>query len=100
MSVFIKILGILLVIAGLAVSWSPIPLGILLIPIGLAMIVATSQTARDWLHRRRENNPGFDRWMRKMEGKLPDRFSEPLRRTDADGGNSDQAGTDTPSSGR
>lgn len=84
MSIFIKILGILAVITGLALSWSPIPLGIVLIPIGLAMIVATSQTARDWLHRRRENNPKFDRWMKKMEGKVPERFSEPLRRTDAD----------------
>lgn len=86
MSVFIKIFGVLLVIAGLAVSWSPIPLGIVLIPIGLALIVATSETARAWLRRRRENNPGFDRWMRKMEGKVPERFSEPLRRTDARNG--------------
>ncbi|MFC4726301.1 hypothetical protein AB6B38_09685 [Glycocaulis abyssi] len=84
MFVFIKVFGILLVIAGLAVAWSPIPLCIVLIPIGLALIVATSQTARDWLHRRRENNPGFDRWMKKMEGKIPERFSEPLRRTDAE----------------
>jgi hypothetical protein len=86
MSVLIKIFGILLVIAGLAVAWSPIPLGIVLIPIGLALIVATSQTARKWLHRRRENNPGFDRWLKKMEGKVPERFAEPLRRTDADSG--------------
>jgi len=32
------------------------------------------------------NNPGFDRWLKKMEGKVPERFSEPLRRTDADSG--------------
>lgn len=84
MSVFIKILGVLLIIAGLAVAWSPIPLGILLVPIGLAMIVATSQAARSWLQRRRQHHPSLDRWLRKMEGRLPDRFSRPLRRTDAD----------------
>ncbi|KPP82368.1 MAG: hypothetical protein HLUCCA04_06410 [Oceanicaulis sp. HLUCCA04] len=92
MSIFIKIFGLLLVIAGLAVVWSPIPLGIVFIPIGLAIIVATSQTARDWLHRRRQNNPGFDRWLRRMEGKVPERFSEPLRRTDADNGNGNTPG--------
>lgn len=84
MSVFIKVLGVLLVLAGLALSWSPIPLGILLIPMGLAMIVATSGTARKWLRRRRERHQGFDRWMRKMERKMPRRFSRPLRKTDAD----------------
>ncbi|MGY6660897.1 MAG: hypothetical protein ACXIVO_01110 [Glycocaulis sp.] len=92
MSVFIKIFGVVLVLAGLALSWSPIPLGIVLIPIGLAMIVATSKTARKWLHRRRENNPKFDRWMKKMEGKVPERFSKPLRRTDADSGTGNDKG--------
>lgn len=86
MSIFLKILGVLLVLACLAVAWSPIPLGIVLIPIGLALLVATSQTVRDWLKRRREHHPGLDRWLRKMEGKVPERFSEPLRRTDADNG--------------
>lgn len=84
MSIFLKILGVLAVIVGLALSWSPIPLGIFLIPIGLALIVTTSSTARDWLQRRRENNPKFDRWMKTMEGKVPERFSRPLRRTDAE----------------
>lgn len=92
MSILVKILGLLFVIAGLAIAWSPIPLGIVLIPIGLAMIVASSQTARNWLHRRRENNPSLDRWLRRMEGKVPERFSEPLRRTDAGNGNGHSQG--------
>ncbi|MGP1276281.1 MAG: hypothetical protein ACQRW7_12780 [Caulobacterales bacterium] len=87
MSLFLKILGVLILIAGLAVSWSPIPLGIVLIPVGLGLLVATSQSVRNWLKRRRENNPGLDRWLRKSEDKVPERLSEPLRRTDADNAN-------------
>lgn len=81
MSVFIKIVGVVLVLIGLALSWSPIPLGILLIPVGAAMIVATSSHAQTWLRRRRENNPKFDGWVSKMQRKSPSKIAKPLERT-------------------
>lgn len=92
MTAFVKILGVLLVLAGLAIVWLPIPLGIVLIPVGLALIVATSRTAREWLRRRRQNNPGLNRWLGRMEGKVPERIAEPLRKTSPDR----QAGQDRP----
>lgn len=84
MSIFIKILGAILVLAGLALSWTPVPLGILLIPVGAAMIVATSKRARQWLQRRRQRHPGLDRWLSRMEHKSPERVARPLRKTEAD----------------
>ena len=81
MSVLVKVLGAILVLAGLALSWSPIPLGIILIPIGAAMIVATSSNAQKWLRTRRKNNPKLDRWMGKMQRKAPDKVSKPLEDT-------------------
>ncbi|TRO96212.1 hypothetical protein FKB34_05785 [Glycocaulis profundi] len=85
MSILIKILGVILLLVGLALSWSPIPLGILLIPVGAAMIVATSSHAQKWLRGRRENNPKFDRWMGKMQRKAPDKVSSALEGTEPRG---------------
>lgn len=87
MSIFIKLLGAIFLLAGLALSWSPIPVGILLIPLGAAMIVATSSHAKKWLHQRRVNNPKLDRWLCKMEGKVPERIARPLHETDANSDN-------------
>lgn len=82
MSVLIRIAGTVLVLAGLAVIWMPVPLGIVLIPAGLALILATSGAARKWLRRRREDHPRLDRWLLRMERKAPERISKTLRQTD------------------
>lgn len=81
MSLFITILGVLCLLAGLALSWTPVPLGILLMPLGAAMIVATSGRARTWLQRRRTRHPALDRSLNTMESKAPERIARPLRQT-------------------
>lgn len=81
MSVFITLLGVLCLLAGLALSWTPAPLGIVLMPLGAAMIVATSGRARKWLQRRRARHPKLDRSLNTMERKVPERVARPLRKT-------------------
>ncbi|WBQ10899.1 hypothetical protein L2D01_03750 [Hyphomonadaceae bacterium ML37] len=83
MSVFIKTLAIIIMLTGLALSWTPIPFGIVLIALGAAMIVTASQSTRHWLHRRRVKNPKLDRWLCAIEDKAPDCIARPLRETDA-----------------
>lgn len=84
MSLLFKIAGGLLVVAGLALFWTPIPVGVILIVIGGALIVSHSEGARAWLHRRREKNHRLDRWLNKAETFTPPPFSKILHRTAAD----------------
>ncbi|MCH8488323.1 MAG: hypothetical protein LAT81_00150 [Oceanicaulis sp.] len=83
MSLIVTIAGVICILAGLVLAWSPVPLGIVLIPAGAAMIVTTSGRARSWLHRRRVNNPKLDRGLRTMEDKAPESIARPLRKTAA-----------------
>jgi hypothetical protein len=85
MRIFYIVLGALLILGGLPLFWTPVPVGAVLIVIGLALIVANSRTARDWVQERRERNPGLDRWMTKAEGFTPPPFRRILRKTAAGG---------------
>lgn len=66
---------------GLSLFWTPIPIGAVLILAGLAMLVANSLAAQNWLRRRREKHHGLDQWMLKMEKYLPQSVSRILART-------------------
>ena len=81
MALFYKLLGGLLIIAGLPLFWTPVPVGAVLILMGVALLVANSGTAREWLHQRRRRHPGLDRWMEKTEKYMPPAFARILRRT-------------------
>ncbi|TRO96967.1 hypothetical protein FKB34_03110 [Glycocaulis profundi] len=83
MRIFYIVLGALLILGGLPLFWTPVPVGAILIVIGLALIVANSHTAREWVHERRERNPGLDRWMNKAEDYTPPPFKRILHKTAA-----------------
>ncbi|MBA4225007.1 MAG: hypothetical protein C0456_00120 [Hyphomonas sp.] len=83
MTLFYKLLGVLLIVAGLPLFWTPVPVGAVLILMGLALLVANSGTARKWLHQRRRRHPRLDRWMEKSEKFMPPAFARILHRTGA-----------------
>lgn len=86
MTLFYKLLGVLLIAAGLPLFWTPVPVGAVLILMGLALLVANSGTARNWLHQRRQRHPRLDRWMEKSEKYMPPAFARILRRTSTSDG--------------
>jgi uncharacterized membrane protein len=71
-----QIFGGLLILAGLSVVWTPIPLGIILIALGAVLILAHSSAARDWVKARRAGNSKFDAFLLRAERYLPG----PMRR--------------------
>ena len=82
MSTLYKLLGILLVLAGIPLFWTPIPVGLVLIAAGMALIIANSNTARGVVRRERRKHEGFDRWVCRAEKIIPHPFDRMLRQTD------------------
>ena len=83
MSFVYQILGVLLIVVGLALVWTPIPVGLVMIAAGLALLISNSDAARDFVRQRRICHPRFDAWLRKAERVTPAPFGRILRRTDA-----------------
>lgn len=77
-----QILGILLILIGVPLFWTPIPIGLVLVAVGGALLIANSDRARDWVRDRRTRHPGFDAWMLKAEQIVPHPFDRILKRTD------------------
>ncbi len=84
MTLFYKLVGGLLILVGLPLFWTPIPVGGVLILGGVALLVSNSPSARRWLHRRRARHPRLDRWMRRSERFVPPAFARILHRTGTD----------------
>ena len=76
-----QFLGVLLILAGLSVVWTPIPVGIFLIAAGLTVILANSRTAREFVRQRRSTHPRFDGFLDKAEGILPNTLARILAAT-------------------
>ena len=76
MGLVYQIFGGLLILAGLSVVWTPIPLGVILIAFGAAVILANSEAARDWVTTRRSSHPKFHAFLVRAEHVLPG----PMRR--------------------
>ena len=74
--------GVLLILGGLPLFWTPIPVGAVMVLIGAALIVANSDTLRDWLHVKRADNARLDHWMKKTERYTPAPFARVLRETE------------------
>ncbi|MGE6697471.1 hypothetical protein ACQKH5_07265 [Hyphomonas sp. NPDC076900] len=83
MALFYRLVGVLLILLGLPLFWTPVPVGAVLILGGVALLVANSATARSWLHRRRARHPRLDQWMEKSEKYMPPAFARILHRTGA-----------------
>lgn len=74
--------GWICLVVGL-VTWPlPIPIGIPLIIIALAILARESVLVREWLRRRRALNPAFDRRVRNMRARLPEKLRDIIDITD------------------
>ena len=80
----IAILGGVIVLLGVLFLFSPIPIGLLLISLGLSILVCVSPRARAYLQQVRTRHPSFDRKVHKLEAKVEHRIkvlSEALMQT-------------------
>ena len=82
MSFVYQILGVLLIVAGLPLFWTPIPIGLIMMASGLALLISNSDAARDFVRARRERHPRFDAWVVKAERTVPHPFDRVLKQTD------------------
>ena len=73
------IIAILFLIAGVLTLPTPIPLGAILLAIGLGLLVMTSVTVRNWLRRLRERFPEVDGSLRAVDAYLPRNLRRALR---------------------
>ena len=75
----LAIFAVLLIVAGVILAPSPIPVGILLIAIGFAILVTVAPGPVRWLRRHWR---WFDRVLHALEEKLPRPFAEKIRESD------------------
>ena len=78
-----SILGAALIILGLPLMISPIPLGIFLIFIGFVVLIASNPWVANQVRNWRRKNKTVDEFFHKAEEVLPDPIAEPLHGTDA-----------------
>lgn len=76
-----QIFGGLLILAGLSVVWTPIPLGIVLIALGAVVILANSEAARAWVREQRATHARFNAFLDRAEGVLPGSLARILAAT-------------------
>lgn len=63
--------GMFLLAIGAPLLVTPIPLGLLLIVLGTAILLASSVQARNWVRRRRQTDKSFDAGLRRFEERMP-----------------------------
>ena len=75
-------LGFLLIAVGVPLFWTPLPFGLVLIAIGMALVLSNSDSAREWVRGKRQAHPGFNDLMTKAERVTPHPFDRILQRTE------------------
>ncbi|MEM5583544.1 hypothetical protein WNZ15_13850 [Roseibium sp. AS2] len=81
MKVFWWFLAAVLIVAGLATVWLPIPTGVPLLALGLVVIVGTSRGAARMLRSRRRKTRQLNHAITWVEDRSPLRFARILKRT-------------------
>lgn len=76
------IIGALLLLAGIPLTLSPLPFGVLPLIVGTAILAGTSPPFARWLRRKREDHRLVDAVIDKAEDVLPDIIADPLEATD------------------
>ena len=78
----ISLLAIALIVVGVVLTISPIPLGILLVLFGVIILALANPYARPLLKWIRSKWPWFNKSIRSAQQHSPDIISEPLKETD------------------
>jgi len=77
----IRVLAILCLLVGFITILTPIPTGIFLLAIGIALFLMTSKTAIIYVRKIRRKFPKVDNLLHKAEYQLPEKLAKTLRRT-------------------
>lgn len=72
--------ALLLIFAGLIVFPLPIPLGLIMMVAGLAVLLGASKTARIWFREFRGRYPSIDQRISRVEPLLPEALRRVLKR--------------------
>ncbi len=78
----LRIVAVVLLVAGLIVFPFPIPLGLPMMVVGLALLISSSDSTAELMTRIRRRYPRFDIGLRRAEPKIPGIFRGPIRKTD------------------
>ena len=78
--------GAVLIIYGVIAAISPLPLGVVLVALGLVMIAGANPAARPLIRRMRARWRWFDRLVRAAAHRSPERFKGVIKETDPDHG--------------
>lgn len=76
-----SIVAVILIIGGIILTPLPIPFGLVLIVLGLALLITTNTAFALWLRNFRRNNPHMDEKLRKAQKWLPGFLRIPLDKT-------------------
>ena len=76
------IVGAALVLLGVPLIPTPLPVGLVMVGIGVLILTASSPHFARWLARRRERHERLDAALDKTTEVLPDPLAGPLERTD------------------
>lgn len=86
-----NIFGAALVLIGIPLTVSPIPLGFVILFLGVVILVAANPYAAQLLKAIRKRWPWLNRFFRKAETVLPDELAGPLHETESDEDDDDVA---------
>lgn len=64
-------LGVLLIIAGIPLFPTPIPLGLVFILVGTALVAGESVFLQGWIRKWRRTNPNMDQRLRGAHARMP-----------------------------
>jgi hypothetical protein len=78
----VRTVAVMLIAVGMVVFPLPIPIGLLMIVTGLAILISSSRTVARHVREYRRRNTSVDTWLRKAEPRIPSLFRPPLRMTD------------------
>jgi|GEM_PF-1351272 hypothetical protein len=91
MQLIYQILGALLILLGLPLFWTPLPVGLIMIASGIALIISNSNAAREWVRTLRLRHHRFDAWVSRAQRLVPHPFDRILQQTEARRARSDEA---------
>ncbi len=78
-NIVLLVVAVLMVLVGLVTFLLPIPFGIVLLLMGIAMLMMVSPPVRRWFHRLRDRHEFINRHLTKLEPHLPASLQKVLR---------------------
>ena len=81
MRLLLAFLGMLMMVVGVPLFWTPIPIGLVLIVAGLSLVVGNSKMAQNMMRGYRTRNRGFDRRLTETGAKAPAWIRQVLDKT-------------------